>query len=239
MEILTIINSVLLLFLTFWNILLLRDGSKMKKREEQRLLEDRRKAEIDACPRLEIDEIAKEYGDDKQKVLKDCDLNILIVSIKEYKKGEHTYDFYYEDGVIDRNNWVSATYKFKNIGKTEILSLEISTNLMKDTALFDVEYVSLIEKHCLNYSALLDKTIKPGETFTLKINYMKERIIGGLLGSATLTIWMQDVYKEYWAQSFFAHEGKLYNSRRESYENYRIFTQIDTALECFEKPWMW
>jgi hypothetical protein len=72
--------------------------------------------------------------------------------------------------------------------------LEISTYLIRDTELFDVQCVPQAEEHYLNYSVLLDKAIKPSETFTLKVNYMKNRIIGSFLESATLTIWMRDVY---------------------------------------------
>ena len=229
----TVINTTAIIALGLWNI-------KIQMRDEQRKLEDRRKAEIDARPRLEIEKFVLEYDDsNKQKILKDCDINVLFVSIMEYKKGEYTFDFYYEDGIENSDNWVSATYKFKNIGKTEISSLEISTYLLRNTALFDVKYIPKSGEHYLNYSVPLDKTIKPNETFTLKVNYMKDRIIGSLLGSATLTIWMRDVYGDCWAQAFFPPEGKLYDSRKEDWINHRIYTQIDTALECFEKPWLW
>ena len=50
---------------------------------------------------------------------------------------------------------------------------------------------------------------------------------------------MRDVYGDCWAQAFFPHKGKLYDSRKEDWINHRIYTQIDTALECFEKPWLW
>jgi len=229
MDIMAVIKMTVLIAFGFLNI-------KIKKRAEQRQLEDRRKAEFDTRPRFEIEEFAQEYdANNKQKILENCELNVLFVSIKEYKKGEYTFDFYYEDGIANSDNWVSATYKFKNIGKTEISSLEISTYLLRHTALFDVNDIPQIGENYLSYSVPLDKAIKPNETFTLRVNYMKDRIIG----SATLTIWMQDVYGNYWAQSFFPHKGKLRDSRKEDWKTHRIYTQIDTALECFEKPWLW
>jgi len=233
MDVMTFINTTAIIAFGLYNI-------KIKKRAEQRQLEDRKKAEFDVRPRFEVEEFAQEYDDrNKQKILKDCELNVLFVSIKEYKKSKYTFDFYYEDGIANSENWVSATYKLKNIGKTEISSLDVSTRSIRNTALFDVEDIPQIGEHYLNYSVPLDKTIKPNETFTLKVNYMKDRITRSLLGSTTLTIWMQDVYGDCWAQAFFPRKGKLYNSRKEDWENHRIYTQIDTALECFEKPWLW
>ena len=213
---------------------------KLKKREEQRQLEDRRRAEFDTRPCFEVEEFAKEYGNDnKQEILKDCELNVLLVSIKEYKKGKYTFDFYYEYGIADNNNWASATYKFKNIGKTEISSLDISAYSLRNTALFDVECVPQGEEHYLNYSISLDKVIKPDDTFTLKVNYMKGKVIGSIIKNATLKIWMRDVYGNCWGQELFPHEGKVSNSRKEDWETYKIYTQIDTALECFENPGLW
>jgi hypothetical protein len=215
-----------IILLGIWSACLQTAMNRARKREEQRQLEDRRRINIDLRPRFEIKELTRRKDNNGG-----CDVNVLFIAIKEYKDGK----FYYESDATDSNNWISITYKFKNIGKTEISHLDIATDQMRNTALFDVTCISWIKEHHLNYSAFLDKMIKPNETFTLKINFTNDKIIK----DARLAIWMQDVYGKYWVQQFYADNGKLRDSREENWEAFKTSTQIDIALECFENPLKW
>ena len=57
--------------------------------------------------------------------------------------------------------------------------------------------------------------------------------------AASLTIWMQDVYGKIWAQPLFVAEGKLYDSKEESWDTFKNLTQTDVAEKCFAGilPW--
>ena len=50
---------------------------------------------------------------------------------------------------------------------------------------------------------------------------------------------MQDVYGKIWAQPLFVAEGKLYDSKEESWDTFKNLTQTDVAEKCFAGilPW--
>ena len=150
--------------------------------------------------------------------------------------------FYYDPEVIEYENWVSVEYTLKNIGHTEISHIYFSTNLPKNTSLFGVETREnemCYENNLLNYSVILDKSVKPKESIKLKICYIDEKIILSNIGSATITIWMVDEKNNWWSQPLFAPENKIYNSKRSSHKEWKDYTDESKAIECFKNPMLW
>ncbi len=214
------------------------NNQKMKKREEARIEEDRKKKIFDERPQLKIDEFSTNYlKDGSHDLVQKCDIEMLLARIEKFDG----HDFHYSRDVSNPENWDVATYRFVNTGKSEITHIQFATNLVKTSSLFSVtkrEHLILPQNGCLNYTVILDKMIKPGESFSVKINMIKKDGLWKPL-SAELTIWLFDVYKHVWAQPLFIHEGKIYDSKQESMKQYRELTDVATAEQCFANPMLW
>ena len=218
--------SGLFTFLGVW-LTIRHEELRRQKEKEELLLENR--------PRFEITEFEdlSQYSD-----LKKADASLLFCTIKEYKNRE----FYYDPNVIKPENWVSIEYTLKNIGNTEISYVYFSTELVKSTSLFSTKNenhkIHYMNKF-LNYSVILDKAVKPGDSIKLKVSYIKGDIIESCIGSATITIWMVDEKKNWWAQSLFAPYNKIYNSSKTTRKEWNGYTDIETAIRCFDNPMLW
>ncbi len=167
-----------------------------------------------------------------------CDVSMIFGMIEDFKDNR----FYYNAGLIDCNNWKCVQYTLKNIGATEIDHLYFSTNLTKNTALFDVnkdEYKWFYYNNVLNCSVYLGKYIKPQETIRVQICYCDKQIIESNIGSAPITIWMADINGIWWSQPIFAPDKKLNNSTRTSHKEWRDYTDEKNIRECFNDPTLW
>ena len=207
----------------------LRDELKRQKKEEQ-LFENRPCLEIMGYNKLS-----------KYSAAKKVDISLLLCGIEDYKNKGRAM-FYYDPKVIESENWVSVEYTLKNIGHTEISHIYFSTNLPKNTSLFGIENKEnemCYENNFLNYSVILDKSVKPRESIKLKICYIDEKIILSNIGSATITIWMVDEKNNWWSQPLFAPENKIYNSKRSSHKEWKDYTDESKAIECFDNPMLW
>ena len=208
----------------------LQEELKRQKEKEEQLLENR--------PRLEIMGYKKltKYSPQKR-----ADASILLCSIKEYKN-EGRAMFYYEESIVKPENWVCVEYTLRNTGHTEIDHIYFSSNLTKNTALFDVlneENVMCYENNLLNYSVILEKTIKPQQIIKVKVCYSREDKVVSSPISAPIIIWMVDEKKHWWSQPLFAPDNKIYNSTKASYKVWKDYTSVETAIKCFEDPMLW
>lgn len=206
-------------------------------KEERRRLKDKEEEQIKARPRLEIQEYS--YFDEKR--ISDIDLEVVMASIKDFKDIGRAC-FKYNPDIINKGKWVSVDYVLKNIGATEIDHLYLITNLPKNTSLFNAsnnEYISDYKNEFLNYSVILEKTIKPQQTVKIRISYVTDEVIVSNLGSAPISIWLMDINKNVWSQALFAPQNKIYNSEKRDYKTFREYSDITTAIECFRNPMMW
>ena len=207
-----------------------KEELKREKEKEQLIIENR--------PRLEI----IDYKDVAKYVAhSETDASILLCKIEEYKDLGRAM-FSYDKSVVIPENWVCVEYTFRNTGHTEIDHIYFSTNLVKNTGLFNVinkENVMCFKNKYLNYSVIFEKTIKPQQTFTLKICYISEKNIISNMGRATITIWMIDEKKNWWAQPLFAPDNKIYNSSKTSHDEWKQCTSIEAAIMCFQDPMLW
>ena len=208
----------------------LQEELKRQKEKEEQLFENR--------PRLEIMGYKKLTKYSSQKTADAC---ILLCSIKEYKN-EGRAMFYYDESIIKPENWVCVEYTLRNTGHTEIDHIYFSTNLPKNTALFDVlneENVTCYENNILNYSVIFEKTIKPQQTVVVRVCYIRDKIVVSNTGSAPITIWMIDEKKNWWSQPLFAPDNKICNSTKASHKEWKDYTSVETAIKCFENPMLW
>ena len=112
----------------------------------------------------------------------------------------------------------------------------------KNTSLFNAsnnEYISDYKNKFLNYSVILEKTIKPQQTVKIRVSYVTDEVIVSNLGNAPISMWLMDINKNVWSQSLFAPQNKIYNSEKRDYKTFREYSDITTAIECFRNPIMW
>ena len=129
-----------------------REELKQHKQKEEQLFENRHRLEIMGYKKLS-----------KYSISRKADISVLLCGIKDYKN-ENRAMFYYDSEIIKPENWVSVEYTLKNIGHTEISHMYFSTNLPKNTSLFGIENGEnemCYENNFLNYSVILDKSVKP------------------------------------------------------------------------------
>ena len=204
-----------------------REELKREKEKEEQILENR--------PRLEIVGFEKfeQYSDEKK-----ADACILLCKIEEHKNGM----FYYDRSITKPENWSYVEYTLLNTGNTEIDHIYFSTNFPQGTSLFNAlngQNVMCYEKHFLNYSVILEKTIKPQQSVCIRVCYIRDKVLVPILDFAPITIWLVDEKDNWWSQSLFAPENKIYNSTPTRHKDWRKYTSIETALRCFEDPTLW
>lgn len=167
------------------------------------------------------------------------DINIFLAPIKGVEIVDDEVHIKYKQELLSKNDWVSVTYHFKNVGKEDILCLYIINNFQKTSVLCDVDSLEYyIENELFSCSECYDKIIRKEETFTLKVYYHKDSVISGMISSG-ITIAMEDRSKRYWTQSLFTPEDKIYEAHPIKYKDYINEIRIDKAIECFKKPWLW
>ena len=228
--------SGLFTFLGVW--LTIRHENKKTRREELKQHKEKEEQLFENRPRLEIMGYKKLS---KYSISRKADISVLLCGIKNYKN-ESRAMFYYDTEVIEPEKWVSVEYTLKNIGYTEISHMYFSTNLPKNTSLFGIdnkENEMCYENNLLNYSVILDKSVKPKESIRIRVCYTAEQIILSNIGSAPITIWIIDEENNWWSQPLFAPENKIYNSKRSSHKEWKDYTDESKGIECFKNPILW
>ena len=203
-----------------------------KKRKEEEI-----KQAIEKRPRLEL----IKYKDLKESKLNSCaDLKALILHIENVKLEGPRIRFEYDKRALDNKELVCFDYNFKNTGATEIDDISLVCTLPRDTAVIDYDYKqTYLEEDLLNYAVWSNKRfIKPGESVSIKIFYLKDKIISGTLGCA-VAIYIRDINGRYWHQPLFAPGQETDNSTLVSFKQFKDSSDIDTAIKCFrgELPW--
>ena len=194
-------------------------------------------------PEMKIMEYKNHLARLKYGTKKPCDIELFLAHIQHIEvdgsKNKPKVKAFYNSDHFDQNEWCCVIYTLKNVGKTDINSLDIICLFKRDTCIFPVDNAKCFaDKHLLNYSECYDKKIRTGETITLKLCYHKDAIITGGV-SALLHIGMVDDNGRYWVQPLFAPIDKVYESRQVLQKKYMEELTITTAEECFANPTLW
>lgn len=200
---------------------------EQKEREEQ-INKDK--------PRLEIVDYTSIR---KYKHSKSIDACIMMCGVEGYEN-EPRSSFIYDKSLINQEDWVCVDYTFRNTGNTEIDHFYFSTNLPDNTAIFNVkdnQYELFYQQCLLNYDVILEKYVKPNETFTLRVCYIKDKLIRSIIKSATIVVWLIDVNGNWWEQPLFAPDNKIYLPTRSSNEAFRKETDIRYTVEKIERSY--
>ena len=230
----SIIGGIIGGLFTFLGVKLTIKYDKEKEKKAEQL-----KAE-ETKPRLEIVHYA---GFDSTKDIKthNNDCNVLVASILDYKEVDGYARFYYNEKALDENNLDFVEYVFKNTGLTEITDVCITSNLQKDTAVFALERREYyIKENFLNYDVWSNKKfIKPGDTITVRIYYVKDQVVVSNLGFSPLSMWLLDINNRQWRQPLSAPMKETDVPYFARYSDFKNAIDFKKGIECFRNPMMW
>lgn len=92
----------------------------------------------------------------------------------------------------------------------------------------------------MNYEAWSNKHfIKQGDKITVRLYYLKDKIILSNIGSATITLWLKDINGNIWQQPLFIQNDFIDKSYESNNKEFKNSIDIETALKCFENPYLW
>jgi hypothetical protein len=211
------------------------------EREKKELFQDR--------PELEIVEYKNYIKRTKYGLKKQCDIEIFVAHIDSHEivgKGKYaSVHFNYRKEDFNPDDRCCVIYTLKNVGKTDIASLDVICNLPRDTSFFptnnslkDDMLYKWAGNNLINYSVCGNRKIRVGETVTIKVCYHKDRIITPRAGVAS-SIGIIDVNGNCWAQSFYIPYDYIDYSYRISDCELKELCDTDKAIECFKNPWLW
>lgn len=212
-----------------------------RRRDKKKSIEEKREVQHKTRPEFTIVDMKDSFSRPGTCITSQhCDLEVFVAPFSGVTIQGDIVSANYDEGLLDKKNWICRQYTFKNIGEAAVYTISIISNYKKDTCIFDKDAFTarMISEGILNYWAMLDKRIGPGESFTLKLCYSKDKIVTGML-SAIMSLAICDDNNVYWEQPFFSPEPKLYESKKIPYKEYRESILADAAIECFKKPYLW
>lgn len=215
-------------------------GVKMTlKHDKAKEIRELRRKAIEERPRLEIVNHTnctkeQEYTNDE------CDCSVLVLDILDHSDIDGMFYFKYDDNLLNLDNLSFIEYTLKNTGKTEIYDISISTDNPKYRAICPLEKRELyLKKGYLRYDVCADKRyIKPGEEIKIRV-YFRLNADHELHPGFNLNVWINDINSRFWIQVLNCNNNTIENSELSSLKEFKAYTDIDKAIECFKKPYLW
>ena len=218
---------------TFFGVKLTLKHEKEKEQKEILTKVEENKPRLEVIKYFDFDATAN-----KKTVNNDC--NVLLLNIEKFEDDNGKARFFYNKEALNSNKLVYVEFELKNTGLTEIEDVCITSNVPKNMVAIELERNEFyINENLLNYKVWANKRyIKPGKSITIRIYYIKEQIISGLI-SYPLTIWLRDINGRYWEQNFGSPNNDVEKPRLSNRKHFMEQTDIETAIECFRKPYLW
>ncbi|MCR5692946.1 MAG: hypothetical protein K6G74_03125 [Bacilli bacterium] len=156
-------------------------------------------------PRLEIVSL-KTVDEASETEVPNNDCNVLALDIEKFRVEEGRSCFYYNEAALEIKNLTFAEYELINNGSTEIEDICVTSNIPDFMSLIEFERKDFyIKERFLNYGVWSNKRyIKPKDTFTLRVYYIKGEIPTTTFGCPELVIWLRDVNDFVWSQTLDA-----------------------------------
>ena len=146
----------------------------IKYEEKKRKKDNLKMANINK-PRLEISNYFSETSSSRINV-QDSKINVLLLFIQDFNLNGGHINFIYDEKYNDISNLKCVEYVFKNIGPSEIVSMEFFLNYQKEMTLSELEYrESLFNFNEINDSVFYRVNIKPNETVRVRFFYMEDQ----------------------------------------------------------------
>lgn len=167
------------------------------------------------------------------------DADVFVAKFENAETFDNYVDVIYNLEHFDRKKWCCIIYTFVNAGKTDISNFDIMVNFKQTCCLFNSKSAKEFAKEkMLPYSCCIDKKVRVGESFSLKVCYYNDLIVSSML-SASMSIGMVDSNNHFWEQPLFAPDEKIYDSYPVDGRKYFTDIKTDDAEECFRKPYLW
>lgn len=184
-------------------------------------------------PELDIISYQDHYYENTKDVER-CNIEVFVAGVEHFKTGKNV-SAVYNNSDLDKTNWHCFSYLFKNMGGTDINSINILMSSKEYVCLFESNEVDyMLSKGVINYSICYDKKIRVGETVSLKLIYNKDRIPVSIFSSIML-IGLRDDNGRTWEQPFFAPEDKIYESHQIDSAEYNRMLRSDDVYDKLEK----
>lgn len=207
--------------------------------ENKKILKEKEEKKLQNKPRLEIVEKTGILEVTKDHLIKG-DLNVVMLDILKYSFKDRPL-FYYDESAKNMENLCYKEYVFKNNGVTEIEFVSASTNLQKQSSLFELNsYKFFIENNMLNYEGWCRKKyIKNGDNLIMRIYYRKDKTIFSNIDCNTITLWIKDIDGNLWRQHLNVYSDEISKTFKTNFIEFEEEVNIETAFECFENPILW
>ena len=215
---------------------------RKQKREDMKKIEEIHEKANEKKPRLEINNYAGIGVADKLPVLrKEKPFTLLALYILDFKDNNGKPTFIYDDGALNKNNYVCVEYYFINSGLTEIKEICFTSNIPKTMALFDLNNdMQLVKNQMLNYEAWHDQRyIKPNDRIVVRIYYVKNMIPKTTFASPEIIIWLKSVDGYIWRQSLYSPLEQIEYPVMSNEKEFKEARDISKAIDCFRDPSLW
>ncbi len=203
-----------------------RNDKKEKIKEKQNIYKNR--------PELDIVKYEAHQFVENIKDVPSCDIEIFVAVAERFETGKNASAVYNKNN-LDRSEWCCFTYVFKNMGLTDINSMNVLMADKRHICLFETQEIDYLLSHgAINYSICYDKKLRVGETVSLKLLYNKNHIPIGAF-SAIMLLGLRDDNGHIWEQPFFAPDDKVYESHEISHKEYSQMLRSDDVYDELER----
>ena len=167
------------------------------------------------------------------------DICLFITDFKASINDKKDVEFHYSKDILKKEKYKHLRFYIKNIGNADVNQLDICATAQKNTMLCNIAEVKfLVDNKLVNYSICYDRKILKNDIILIDITYLDNSKICNMF-SGELALIFRDSYNNLYEQPLFIQQRNLYEPHTISYQEYKIYTMPDTALECFKKPWLW
>lgn len=154
-------------------------------------------------------------------------------------RNKEDVEFYYSDDINDKKKYKHLVFYIKNIGNADINELYICATSQKNTMLCGIDEIKLFsDNKFVNYCYVYDRKILKNKLMKIDIAYLENSKICNTFSSEIALIF-KDSFDNLYEQPFFIQQKNLYEPHFISFKDFKIYTQIDTAIECFKNPYLW
>ena len=203
-----------------------RNDKKDKIKEKQNIQKNR--------PELDIVKYENHQFIENIKDVPSCDIEVFVAVADRFEYGKNASAVYNKNN-LDKSEWCCFTYVFKNMGLTDINSMNILMTTKRYVCLFETQELDYLLSHgAINYSICYDKKIRVGESVSLKLLYNKNHIPVGSF-SAIMLLGLRDDNGHIWEQPFFAPDDKVYESHEISHKEYSQMLRSDDVYDELER----
>ena len=167
------------------------------------------------------------------------DICLFMTDFKASITDENDVEFHYSEDILKKDKYKHLRFYIRNIGNADINQLDICATSQKNTMLCDIDLIkNIVDSKFVSYSYCYDRKILKDDVILIDIAYLEDSKICNTFNSE-LALLFRDSYRNLYEQPFFIQQRNLYEPRKISNKEYRVYKLTDNAIECFKKPWLW